>query len=513
MEDCCVSYHVAVLQSLQRFERIPALYTEEDTLDLFLTTNPTLITQVSCQPGLSDHDMVIAHCSLTPTTQKQKPRKVPIFRKADWSKFKSLMRDYQQKFLSSHIGKSVEELWNGFTSTLDLYSSQCIPVKTFSGKKSLPWITQEIRRQIRKRNHFYKQFKKTGDQVFRNKFLALRKKIKSKIKLSHETYLEGLLGLHDEDSSCDSKKLFSFLKSSKQGQLGTPALNHKDRLVTETAEKADLHNLQFQSVFTTKAPLSLSRLRKIQDMADCGGIPSEALPPGMQESSPAMEDFDISVAGILKLLKNLKPGKAAGPDRLKPILLKELREEIAPIIQVIFERSIKTGKLPSEWCRAQVSPIFKKGDKSSPANYRPISLTFILCKVLEHIMASHLVRHLNKHDLLYDLQHSFREKRLNQLGWRTLEQRRADARLCLFYKIVYGLVAVPLPNYVQPTHRIFRYCHSMTYRQIQTSTNYYKYSFFPLAIVQWNALPEAVASLPDLDLFKVAVSKLQHTRP
>ena len=174
------------------------------------------------------------------------------------------MRDYQQKFLSSHIGRSVEELWNDFTSTLDLYSSQCIPVKTFSGKKSLPWITQEIRRQIRKRDHFYKQFKKTGDQVFRNKFLALRKIIKSKIKLSHETYLEGLLGLHDENSACDSKKLFSFLKSSKQDQLGTPALNHKDRLVTETAEKADLHNLQFQSVFTTKAPLSLSRLCKMK---------------------------------------------------------------------------------------------------------------------------------------------------------------------------------------------------------------------------------------------------------
>ena len=64
---------------------------------------------------------------------------------------------------------------------------------------------------------------------------------------------------------------------------------------------------------------------------------------------------------------------------------------------------------------------------------------------------------------------------LNQLGWRTLEQRRTDARLCLFYKIVYGLVAVPLQKYVQPTHRV---------RQIQTSTNYYKYSFFPLAIVQ-----------------------------
>ena len=87
------------------------------------------------------------------------------------------------------------------------------------------------------------------------------------------------------------KKLFSFLKSSKQDQLGTPALNHRNRLVTETAEKADVHNLQFQSVFTTKAPLSLTRLckMKIQDMADQGEIPSESLPQGMQESHPAMK--------------------------------------------------------------------------------------------------------------------------------------------------------------------------------------------------------------------------------
>ena len=309
--------------------------------------------------------------------------------------------------------QSVEELSNDFTSTLDLFTCQCIPVKTVSGKKSLPWITQAIRRQIRKRNHLYKQFKKTGDQVFRNKFLALRKSVKRNIKLSYATYLEGLLGLNDENSVCDNKKLFSFLKSSKQDQLGTPALKQGNRLITAIAEKADVHNLQFQSVFTTKEPLSLTRIckMKLQDMADCGKLSPEALPPGVLKSTPVMEDFSISVAGILKLLQNLKPGKAVGPDRLKLLLLKELREEIAPIMQVIFERSIQTGKLPTEWCRAKVTPVFKKGDKSSAANYRPISLTCILCKVLDHIMASHLVKHLDKHDLLYDLQHGFREKR------------------------------------------------------------------------------------------------------
>ena len=63
------------------------------------------------------------------------------------------------------------------------------------------------------------------------------------------------------------------------------------------------------------------------------------------------------------------------------------------------------------WCRAYVTPVFKKGDKSQAVNYRPISLTCILSKVLEHIMASQIVKHMNEHSLLYDLQHGFREKR------------------------------------------------------------------------------------------------------
>ena len=82
-------------------------------------------------------------------------------------------------------------------------------------------------------------------------------------------------------------------------------------------------------------------------------------------------------------------------------------------------------------------------------------------------------------------------KMVQDLGWRTLDQRRdqrrADARLCLFFKILHGLVAVPLLDYIQHSNRISRYCHSMTFRQVSTSADYYKYSFFPLAIVQWNA--------------------------
>ena len=95
--------------------------------------------------------------------------------------------------------------------------------------------------------------------------------------------------------------------------------------------------------------------------ADSGKIPSELLPPELQKSTPVMEDFSISVAGILKLFKNLKPGKAAGPDRLKPILLKELCEEIAP-----FRSSLNAPSKQANSLQSGVEP------KSAPSSKKVI---------------------------------------------------------------------------------------------------------------------------------------------
>ena len=116
----------------------------------------------------------------------------------------------------------------------------------------------------------------------------------------------------------------------------------------------------------------------------------------------------------MKLLQGLKPDKAPGPDHIRPLLLLKLCREVAAILQVIFSKSLMEGSLPSDWLKANVSPIFKKGDKTCPANYRPISLTCILCKLLEHIVASNVVKHMDQHKILYDLKHGFR-------AWRSCE--------------------------------------------------------------------------------------------
>ena len=143
-------------------------------------------------------------------------------------------------------------------------------------------------------------------------------------------------------------------------------------------------NKQFQSVCTCLSPLALGQLctQTIQ------GLFHDNLPDDLKSPCPSMLEINIDLNGVLKLLSELNPGKAAWPNLIKPIVLKELRVEIAPVICLLFERSLQTGQLPVEWTKAQICPLFKKGDKSDLANYRPISLTCILCKVMEHIIAS-----------------------------------------------------------------------------------------------------------------------------
>ena len=125
------------------------------------------------------------------------------------------------------------------------------------------------------------------------------------------------------------KKFFHYLKNSRTDQQGIPPLKQNGNLHTEIKEKANILNQQFQSVFTPLAPLSIQELSlmKVQDLVDDKVISHGALPEDLRNSTPLMPDIKISEAGILNLLKNLIPKKAAGPDRIKPVVLQELRVE------------------------------------------------------------------------------------------------------------------------------------------------------------------------------------------
>ena len=112
-----------------------------------------------------------------------------------------------------------------------------------------------------------------------------------------------------------------------------------------------------------------------------------------------MPEILITVKGTENLLKKLNPNKASDPGKIYPRILKDLHHEIAPILTKIFRSSLHTGIVPDDWKTALVAPVYKKGPKCKPSNYRPISLTCIASKLIEYILVSNMT-HFDSNGIL-----------------------------------------------------------------------------------------------------------------
>ena len=132
--------------------------------------------------------------------------------------------------------------------------------------------------------------------------------------------------------------------------------------------------------------------------------------PLLDRSAPFMDDIVVSKDRVTKLLEGLNPTKALGPDELHLRVLKELATELCPVFAHLFQQSNGTGEIPREWSVANICPLFKKSDRSLACNYRPVSLTCVPCKLLEHTVCSHIMAHLDEYNLLSERQHAFRKR-------------------------------------------------------------------------------------------------------
>ena len=124
-----------------------------------------------------------------------------------------------------------------------------------------------------------------------------------------------------------------------------------------------------------------------------------------------LQDIHVSETEVLKLLKELDSSKSMGPDNINPFLIKSMAEVFVKPLTLIFQKSVSSGIVPSAWKEARITPIFKKGSKAEPSNYRPVSLTSIVCKTLEKIVRKAILTHLTENHLLSDNQYGFQSGR------------------------------------------------------------------------------------------------------
>ena len=192
-------------------------------------------------------------------------------------------------------------------------------------------------------------------------------------------------------SSNDKKPLWRFIKAKKQDNVNISSLKTPDgQIITDPASKANVLNQYFKTVFT------------VED--------GKNQPHKGQSLYPAIANFEITTQGVYNILNTCNPYKSPGPDGIHPHALRETATEVSPMLTHIYQQSLSTGVLPTQWKHAYVTPIFKKGAKTDPTNYRPVSLTSVVCKSMEHILASQIMQHLSIHNILSDSQFGFRLK-------------------------------------------------------------------------------------------------------
>lgn len=108
--------------------------------------------------------------------------------------------------------------------------------------------------------------------------------------------------------------------------------------------------------------------------------------------SPDISRLEISEEGVKKLLSNVNPKKANDPDNIPNRVLKDCATNIAPYV-TIYQKSYELGSVTDDWIMAVITVLLKKGDKSLLVNYRPVSLTSVACKLMEHIIFKHIMQH------------------------------------------------------------------------------------------------------------------------
>ena len=366
---------------------------ESAILDLFLTNKPGLVKSCAVKPGLSDHDNVLTDCNVRAVSVEKPPRVIFKWGKADWDKIRSSLNNFKDRFFAICYHRTVEENYNDLNSFITKVMDENIPTKLSETTQSAPWFDYKLKRMRKRKQRLFSAAKKSRKRAAWERYRAHKRDTLKALQRARWSYLNEVLSLSLAEGDC--KPLGQYIRFQKQDNLGISALKEKGKLISDATSKAEILSRQFSSVFIKNEG---------EDTAKLAG-----------PNYPLIDQLTFNQEGVQKLLVGLNASNAAGPDHLPCRFLKEMAPKLAPILISIFNQSLSCSTVPTLWTEAFIALVVKKGARCMPENYRPVSLTRVSCKILEHIIVRHFRTHLERHGILTPFNHRFRSK----LSWET----------------------------------------------------------------------------------------------
>jgi Reverse transcriptase (RNA-dependent DNA polymerase)/Endonuclease-reverse transcriptase len=360
-------------------------------LDLVITDDADLVQNIEdIGPlGKSDHSMLHIFCNMQSTYKLMNDKM--NYNKGCYEEFRKFINiDWDN--LYSNCSNDIDMMWNLFKHVIDEGIIRFIPkVSTFDSWKKKLWkvpVSKDIRSLIKQKRKIWHKYIETKNKLYLNEFKSIRNKIRN------ETRNVQILEQSEVAKNCKAnpKKFWRYIKSKSniESSIGDIKVKINDSVYTieDDDEKAQTFCDYFSSVFTEE---------KLTD------IPLLEAKHCNYENTPV----NFVTSEILEKLTKLNITKSAGPDNIHPRILFELKDFIAYPLKLMYEESFKQKKLPLDWRSANISTLFKTGSKSDVSNYRPVSLTSIVCKIMESIIKDNVVEHFKINNLFSKKQFGF----------------------------------------------------------------------------------------------------------
>ncbi len=348
--------------------------TTQTRLDRIISNMPHLISKSEVLEPLLYND----HCTISVSLS---------FRIHKGGIYKRLMWDYSRANFNGLREYLSNIDWSetlGYGDDIELAASKWSDIILTSAKRYIPTRTVIIRPNDKGRvGRRHKHAKTSNDAESWAEFRHIRNEYIQSCRDAEKLYDKRRIERLSQ-SSFSTKECWSLYKSvlGINSQSSYPSLNDRGNIVVDDASKANV----FNQLFVNNATID-----------DTGKeLPVVDIPLDI----PTIEHIDITLTDVRDQLSTLNPSKSYGPDGVGPRLLKELKQVVAPPLLHLFKESMRQRKVPGTWKQANVVPLYKKGDKSDPNNYRPVSLLNTTSKLMEKVVFKYLFNFFRDNFLL-----------------------------------------------------------------------------------------------------------------